>query len=186
MTATNDLLALALGVRVEGLSEELRKAFATGAPLAIVTREGYPHEGIPFPDGTVVHASKRHGQVVRTSFAEFAEGAVVQVLWDLAVSDAGLVWRRARDSLGVGYDLWQANCQHFVRYSQGLEIESPAIQKFMIGSAAAATALMAKDLRVTAVAVSVGACAVLAPRRPLVGAGVGLGLALGLLAMASL
>lgn len=184
MTATNDLLALALGARVEGLSEELRKAFATGAPLAIVTREGYPHEGIPFPDGTVVHASKRHGQIVRTSFAKFAEGAVVQVLWDLAVSDAGLVWRRARDSLGVGYDLWEANCQHFVRYCQGLEIESPAIQKLVIGSVATATAVAAKDPRAMVVAFSVAACATLAPKRPLVGAGVGL--ALGLLAVASM
>lgn len=184
MTATTDLLALALGVRPDGLGDELRKAFATGAPLAIVTREGYPHEGIPFPDGSVVHASKRHGQVVRTSFAEFGEGAVVQVLWDLAVSDAGVVWQRARDSLGVGYDLWEANCQHFVRYCQGLEIESPAIQKLVIGSVATATAVAVKDPRARVVALSVGACATLAPKRPLVGAGVGL--ALGLLAVASM
>lgn len=184
MTATNDLLALALGARVEGFGDELRMAFAAGAPLAIVTREGYPHEGIPLPDGTVVHASKKHGQVVRTPFAEFAEGAVVRVLWDLAVSDAGVVWQRARDSLGVGYDLWEANCQHFVRYCQGLEIESPAIQKLVIGSVATATAVAAKDPRAKVVALSVGACATLAPKRPLVGAGVGL--ALGLLAVASM
>lgn len=160
------------------------EAAAAGAPLSVWLPAGYPHEGIPLPDGSVIHASKRHGKVVRTSLEEFSEGCPVQVLWDLAVSDPLVVRRRALDSLGVAYDLWRANCQHFVRYCQGLEVESPAIQRLAIGSAAAATALMTKDPRVTVVAVSVGACAALAPKRPLVGAGVGL--ALGLLAVTSL
>lgn len=184
MTANSRLQALALGVSPGSVSDEIRKALMTATPLAVVTREGYPHEGIPFPDGTVIHASKRYGKVVKTSLAEFAEGSTIRVLWDLAASDSGMVWQRARDALGGAYNLWQANCQHFVRHCQGLEVESPAIQKMVIGSVATATSVAVKDPRAKIVALSIGACATLAPKRPMVGAGVGL--VLGLLAAASL
>lgn len=160
------------------LFRDFVEAAHAGAPISVWL--GYPHEGIPQLDGTVIHSSKLHRAVVCTSLHEFTDGNPFEVLWDLAVTHPDLVRERALAYLGKPYSLFRANCQHFVRLCQGLPMESPAVQRGVILAASATTAIVARNPRATLVAACASAGAFTARKNPAAGAflGVGLGLIL--------
>ncbi len=90
----------------------------------------YDHHGQHDGAGFVIHNSKRHGAVVRESLQAFADGRDV-VLSDVRCDNPQLATENALKYLGMSYDLFTANCEHFVRLCNGVEVESPQVQKYM-------------------------------------------------------
>lgn len=156
------------------MKQSFQEAALSGAPISVWL--GYPHEGIPLLDGSVIHASKVHRSVVRTTLLEFTEGRPITVLRELAVSQPHVVHQRALAHLGKPYDLINANCQQFVRMCQGLPIESPAVQRAAAVTVAASVALVARNPYVTLVASLASAGALVSHEKPLQGALVGTGI----------
>lgn len=114
----------------------------SGTPLK-VWLGAYWHEGLA--DGMyVIHNSKAHGKVVRSTYAEFSAGNKIFVCEELQVVDMAVAIQRARSALGVAYDLWVRNCQHFVRWAHGLEQESPQIQQALMAASGLAIATISK------------------------------------------
>lgn len=87
----------------------------------------------------VIHASKQHGDVRETTATDFARGTTVTVVETLkSALPPELVLARARALIGRRWDAVSANCEHFVRYALGLEVESPQLRqkvtKFVVGA----------------------------------------------------
>ena len=73
------------------------------------------HHGIDGGAGTVIHMSREHGGIVRTSFATFADGRVVKREASPLDYSRDQVLKRALRRVGEsGYDLFHNNCEHFV------------------------------------------------------------------------
>lgn len=92
--------------------------------------ETYWHFGLIDQTGVrVIHNSKKHGKVVRESLETFASGADAYVCDEVFSRNVTAAIQRAENALGLAYNLWRANCEHFVRWAHGLEPTSPQIQR---------------------------------------------------------
>lgn len=88
-----------------------------GDHLTIYCDGLYYHHGIDCGDGTVIHLSKQHHGVKRSSWAEFSEGKQVFTEETPLLFDRGEVIRRAKSRVGQrGYDLFSDNCEQFVTW----------------------------------------------------------------------
>ncbi|MCE9631808.1 MAG: lecithin retinol acyltransferase family protein [Planctomycetia bacterium] len=108
----------------------------------------YLHHGIDLGDGTVVHARPDDfrnpfggGRVVRTSRAEFSQGATVKVRNEPpAIYSADEVAERALAHEGrEGYDLVVDNCEHFATWCATGRRVSRQVDIVMARMAAAAS-----------------------------------------------
>ncbi len=104
----------------------------------------YWHFGLVDQTGMrVIHNSKKHGKVVRESLAAFAGDADVHVCQEVFSRNVFAAIQRAENAIGMAYDLWKANCEHFVRWAHGLEPASPQLQRAL--ATAAGLALLANS-----------------------------------------
>ncbi|MCP4641608.1 MAG: lecithin retinol acyltransferase family protein [bacterium] len=84
-------------------------------------RVGYSHHGIDCGDGTVIHYAGDHGEkrnpcVRRSTLAEFAKGAPVEVVAHRRADAPDIVVERAEGHVGEArYRLLRSNCEHFAR-----------------------------------------------------------------------
>ena len=74
------------------------------------------HVGIATGYGTVIHASRRYGQVLETSEKLFARGKPIRTIpHGSGLSGSHLVVR-ARGKIGQRYGVLTRNCEHFVAW----------------------------------------------------------------------
>lgn len=95
------------------------------------------HEGIITETGRVISNSRRRGGVYEESVRDFSGGRQILNVGRLSNLAPETVIARARERLGRRYQVYQYNCQHFVRDCYGLRTESPQ-KKLAIGAAAIA------------------------------------------------
>lgn len=88
-----------------------------GDHLTIRMSGTYYHHGIDCGDGTVIHMSKKHNGIRRSSYGAFSEGKAVYREDSPMFFDRDEVVRRAERRLGEqGYDLISNNCEHFATW----------------------------------------------------------------------
>lgn len=104
---------------------------------------GFKHYGIYIGEGMVIHNSKKFHRVEEISIEEFADGRMVG-LSRIVASDPTLAVQTAKKYLGLPYNLFAENCEHFVRMACGLVKESTQVQKYLI-SALGVGALLKSD-----------------------------------------
>ncbi len=74
------------------------------------------HVGLATGYGTVIHASRRYGQVLETSEKLFARGKPIRIIpHSSSLSGTELVVR-ARGKIGQRYGVLTRNCEHFVQW----------------------------------------------------------------------
>lgn len=104
----------------------------------------YWHYGLIDQSGIrVIHNSKKHGKVVRELLEAFASGAEVHICDEVFSRNVMAAIQRAEKAIGLRYDLWKANCEHFVRWAHGLEPTSPQLERAL--ATAAGLALLASS-----------------------------------------
>jgi hypothetical protein len=79
---------------------------------------------------TVVEFSSASGGFAELPFSEFSKNRRVTVDGYLGALSPSEVMQRASLKRGQTYSLTNFNCEHFVRYAHGLQIESPQLQKW--------------------------------------------------------
>ena len=104
---------------------------------------GFKHYGIYAGNGTVVHNSKKFLKVEEISLEKFTDGKEL-ILSNIKSSNPDLAVQTAKKYLGISYNLFSENCEHFVRVACGLEKESAQVQKYLI-SALGVGALLKSD-----------------------------------------
>lgn len=88
----------------------------------------YSHYGIADGNGGVIHSSKKHGKVVNVPYQEFSQGTdiLVSSIKGEIISRAAIT---AQQYVGLPYNIFLSNSEHFARICHGLERESTQIQK---------------------------------------------------------
>lgn len=102
----------------------------------------YRHYGIDIGDGTVIHASKKKGKVVREAMSAFAEGKPVRYHGLPGTLSSEQVIERVAQLIGEPYRLMSDNCEHLVTHAHGLKRQSPQIKKVVITAVVLFAALM--------------------------------------------
>lgn len=93
---------------------------------------GFKHYGIFIGDDTVIHNSKQSKKVEQISIDGFADNKTINIS-DLIKADNSIeAIEKATSYLGMSYNLFSENCEHFVRTACGLIKESTQIQKYAI------------------------------------------------------
>lgn len=97
---------------------------------------------------TVISASQKTSMVKEETFEDFSEGKPVE-LTGISGSLTGMeVVRRARSKVGVKYQLFSLNCEHFARWCHGLKVESKQLQFFVVLASIAIVALIVKKNKI--------------------------------------
>jgi len=130
--------------------------YQIGQVLKIQYR-GYKHYGIFAGNNIVIHNSKKFSCVEEIDIESFANNRKIE-LSSIKSENPILAVQTARKYIGVPYNLFAENCEHFVRTSCGLVKESTQVQKYLI-SAIGVGALISSD---NTVVKSVGGVAALA------------------------
>ncbi|PTY38566.1 hypothetical protein BGP77_11505 [Saccharospirillum sp. MSK14-1] len=101
----------------------------------------FSHYGIADGNGAVIHNSKKRLKITRESYDEFSGGREI-LSSNITGSKPETAVLMAERYIGMPYDLFASNCEHFVRLVHGLEKESVQIQKYLLvllGAGIAAT-----------------------------------------------
>jgi hypothetical protein len=107
---------------------------------------GFVHYGIYTEFGTVIHNSRKGGEVQEVEFYEFDNGREVQKS-SITSKDPYLSVFIARQYLGQKYNLLRENCEHFVRKITGKK-QSVQVQKYIIATLGALALWKSNDKRV--------------------------------------
>lgn len=112
--------------------------------VGLVSRR-FDQHGLPY----IYNASKRSGAVKLDPWDVFTLGTGSADILDIqgTLSESEIL-RRAHSRLDEPWDLWSANCEHYVRWCHGLDVKSPQL-RFGVGLALGVTvvgALVAKAL----------------------------------------
>jgi len=94
---------------------------------------GFRHYGIYVGDNTVIHNSKKYRCVEEISLESFADDRQIEVS-SIEAENPKIAVQTAKKYLGVPYDLFSENCEHFVRTACGLVKESTQVQKYLISA----------------------------------------------------
>jgi len=97
-----------------------------------VQYSGFRHYGIYVGDGIVIHNSKKFKKVEEISIEDFSDGKQLSISSNIKTDNPELAVQAAKKYVGVPYQLFTENCEHFVRLSCGLVKESTQIQKYLI------------------------------------------------------
>ena len=127
--------------------------------VLFIQYEGFKHYGIYIGDNTVIHNSKKFSKVEKTSLHQFLDNKQAQ-LSTIKSEKPALTVQTANKYLGLPYNLFNENCEHFVRTACGLVKESTQVQKYLI-SALGAGALLKSDNKVIQAAGGAAALAAL-------------------------
>lgn len=92
---------------------------------------GFKHYGIYSGNNTVVHNSKKFLKVEEISIENFKNGKEI-IFSSIKALNPELAVQTAKKFLGVPYNLFSENCEHFVRVACGLKKESTQVQKYLI------------------------------------------------------
>jgi len=130
--------------------------------VLLVQYMGYKHYGIFVGGNTVIHNSKKFKRIEEISLSDFSDNKNIS-LSSISSRNPEIAVQTARKYLGVPYNLFSENCEHFVRTTCGLVKESTQLQKYLI-SALGAGALLKSDN--TIVQAAGGAAAVAALLTP--------------------
>ena len=103
----------------------------------------YTHYGIADGADGVIHASKKYGKVVHTSWKEFSNEQSVYICHDIKSNDSLAAYEKAKARIDQPYNLFSANCEQFV-----CEVHGVLLQSSQVGTAirltTGSTAIMAK------------------------------------------
>lgn len=91
---------------------------------------GFTHYGIYAGFNSMIHNSRKGGQVEEIDFQEFADGREVAIS-SIKSNDPYLSVFLARQYIGQKYNLLSENCEHFVRKITGKK-QSVQVQKYII------------------------------------------------------
>ncbi len=75
------------------------------------------HVGIATGYGTVIHASRRYGQVLETSQTQFSQGKTIRTVPHRSGLSGSAIVARARGKIGQRYGVLTRNCEHFVNWA---------------------------------------------------------------------
>lgn len=107
---------------------------------------GFKHYGIFIGNNAVIHNSKKFKRIEEISLTDFSDNRKISIS-DIKPEDPNIAVQTARKYLGVPYDLFSENCEHFVRTACGLTKESTQVQKYLI-TALGAGVLLKSDNRI--------------------------------------
>lgn len=124
-----------------------------------IDRVLYSHYFVASGNGLAIHNSKRMGCVVEETIADIAGGGLIERVPYISSTDRVAALRRMRSAIGEPYNLFSSNCEHFVRWVHGLDVQSYQVQKYTIAAASAAMAIKSQSvpLKIVAIAASAGA-----------------------------
>ncbi len=144
----------------------------------------YNHYGIADGLGKVIHNSKKYFKVIEETEKDFSEGEDILVSNITSESPLKAAMIASR-YLGMPYSLFFSNCEHFVRLSHGLDVESTQVQQYLLCALGAGIALESKnkDIQVLAGAVSLGALLTPSEENPFKNIGTALAIAAGIIVL---
>lgn len=94
---------------------------------------------------SVMAFSAQAGGFVEQPYMSFARGQAVTVEGYLGVLPSAVVMHRARMKRGQVYSWMAFNCEHFVRYAHGVDVESPQLRQWaFLGGVAGLLTLAAR------------------------------------------
>lgn len=86
------------------------------------------HVGIVTDAGTIISCSLRRGGVAEESPSEFSGGAPITPIGYPGNLPPLMVIARARMKIGTPWKLFSFNCEHFVNWAHGVEVQSPQLR----------------------------------------------------------
>ena len=102
-------------------------------------------DGALSQERSVVAFSAQAGGFIEQPFSEFALGQKVNVEGYLGSLPPAVVMQRARMKRRQPYSWMSFNCEHFVRYAHGVELESPQLHQWaFLGGVAGLLTLAAR------------------------------------------
>lgn len=129
------------------------------------------HYGISDGEGNVIHNSKKRMKVTIEPLAEFAEEKIIE-LSQIGSTKKILAVEKAKSYIGLKYNLFKSNCEHFVKLCHGLEEESHELQKKLISVTAVTTTITSKNSSLKSFAFGATLGSELTPegKKPVIGA----------------
>jgi len=107
--------------------EKVPIVYPAGTLLEVGVYGVVRHVGIATGYGTVIHSSRRFGQVLETSQTQFSRGAPIRtVSYSTSLSGSEVVVR-ARGRIGQRYGVLTRNCEHFVSWVISGRARSPQL-----------------------------------------------------------
>ncbi|MFC1503128.1 lecithin retinol acyltransferase family protein [Pseudomonadota bacterium] len=91
----------------------------------------YWHYGMSDGQGGVIHNSKKRRRVQFDTLEEFSDGKEI-VVSSIGGEDPEQAFINSQKYLGVPYNLFNQNCEQFVRESHGLPVECTQLQRFIV------------------------------------------------------
>lgn len=91
------------------------------------------HVGIATGYGTVIHASRRFGQVQETSETQFARGNPMRIRPMRSTLTGSQIVARARGRIGQRYGVLTRNCEHFVSWATSGQSRSEQLGPLDLG-----------------------------------------------------
>jgi Lecithin retinol acyltransferase len=91
----------------------------------------YWHYGMADGRGGVIHNSKKRRQVQFDTLYEFSEGRAILVS-SITSDEPEKAYFYAQQYLGTPYNLFNRNCEQFVRQSHGLPVECTQFQRLFV------------------------------------------------------
>jgi hypothetical protein len=120
---------------------------------------GFTHYGIYAGFNSMIHNSRKGGQVEEIDFQEFADGREVAIS-SIKSDDPYFSVFLARQYIGQKYNLLSENCEHFVRKISGKK-ESVQVQKYVIACLGALALLKSNNKAIKILGATVMATALL-------------------------
>lgn len=117
--------------------------YQVGDVLSIQYR-GFKHYGIYAGDGVVIHNSKQFKRVEEISLDSFCDNRPIKLSKIRSSNPADAV-ATARKYLGLPYNLFADNCEHFVRTACGLVKESTQVKKYLVAAIGTGTWLRSNN-----------------------------------------
>ncbi|MGI9306417.1 MAG: lecithin retinol acyltransferase family protein [Gammaproteobacteria bacterium] len=131
--------------------------------VLVVKFPGFMHYGVYVGANSVIHNSKELRKVVKTTIKKFSGGRDVLVSSKIKPQNRDMALQLARQYLGVPYQLFSENCEHFVRVICGMKKESKQVQKYLTTALGVGIALKADS---KALKMAGGAAALIAMLTP--------------------
>ncbi|ELR63544.1 hypothetical protein C942_03560 [Photobacterium marinum] len=103
-------------------------------PVGIVLKircSTYWHYGISDGEGGVIHNSKKRLRVQIDSLDDFTEGREI-VVSSITSENPRRAFHYAKKHIGRPYNLFNQNCEQFVREAHGLDVECTQFQKLLV------------------------------------------------------